>query len=83
MLSVAGSESPQAEMRGQSLLVTNGAGSRTKGLLMAYRLLDMARVRWATARRRAPAVAGSRWGRFRGDGVPQANKRSKPRSRAA
>ena len=26
--------------------VTKGAGSRTKGLLMAYKLLDMAQRRW-------------------------------------
>jgi putative transposase len=26
--------------------VTKGAGSRTKGLLMAYTLLDMAQARW-------------------------------------
>ena len=26
--------------------VTKGAGSRTKGLLMAYKLLDMAQTRW-------------------------------------
>ena len=26
--------------------VTKGAGSRTKGLLMAYKLLDMTQVRW-------------------------------------
>ena len=26
--------------------VTNGAGSRTKGLLMAYKLLVMAQERW-------------------------------------
>jgi hypothetical protein len=26
--------------------VTKGAGSRTKGLLMAYKLLDMAQARW-------------------------------------
>jgi hypothetical protein len=26
--------------------VTKGAGSRTKALLMAYKLLDMAQLRW-------------------------------------
>ncbi len=26
--------------------VTKGAGSRTNGLLMAYKLLDMAQARW-------------------------------------
>ena len=26
--------------------VTKGAGSRTKGLLMAFKLLDMAQLRW-------------------------------------
>lgn len=38
-------ESPFATVR---LLqrVTKGAGSRTKGLLMAYKLLDMAQARW-------------------------------------
>jgi putative transposase len=29
--------------------VTKGAGSRTKGLLMAYKLLDMAQARWSHA----------------------------------
>jgi putative transposase len=38
-------ESPSATVRLRQR-VTNGAGSRTKGLLMAYKLLDMAQARW-------------------------------------
>src|SRR5205807_9771353 len=38
-------ESPFATVRGRER-VTKGAGSRTKGLLMAYKLLDMAQARW-------------------------------------
>jgi putative transposase len=38
-------ESPFATVRLRQR-VTKGAGSRTKGLLMAYKLLDMAQVRW-------------------------------------
>src|SRR5262249_60249167 len=38
-------ESPFATVRLRRR-VTKGAGSRTKGLLMAYKLLDMAQARW-------------------------------------
>jgi transposase-like protein len=38
-------ESPFATVRRRQR-VTKGAGSRTKGLLMAYKLLDMAQARW-------------------------------------
>ena len=38
-------ESPFATVRLRQQ-VTKGAGSRTKGLLMAYKLLDMAQARW-------------------------------------
>ena len=35
--------------------VTKGAGSRTKGLLMAYKLLDMAQARWRRSLELVPA----------------------------
>ena len=38
-------ESPFATVRLRQR-VTTGAGSRTKGLLMAYKLLEMAQHRW-------------------------------------
>ena len=38
-------ESPFATVRLRQR-VTKGAGSRTKGLLMAYKLLEMAQQRW-------------------------------------
>ena len=38
-------ESPFATVRLRQR-VTKGAGSRTKALLMAYKLLDMAQARW-------------------------------------
>jgi hypothetical protein len=38
-------ESPFATVRLRQR-VTKGAGSRTKGLLMAFKLLDMAQARW-------------------------------------
>jgi putative transposase len=38
-------ESPFATVRLRQR-VTKGAGSRTKGLLMAYKLLHMAQARW-------------------------------------
>jgi hypothetical protein len=49
-------ESPFATVRLRQR-VTKGAGSRTKGLLMAYKLLDMAQARW---RRLDRAYLGSR-----------------------
>jgi len=38
-------ESPFAPVRSRER-ATRGAGSRTKGLLMAFKLLDMAQLRW-------------------------------------
>ena len=38
-------ESPFATVRLRQR-ITKGAGSRTKGLLMAYKLLEMAQARW-------------------------------------
>ncbi len=38
-------ESPFATVRSRER-ATRGAGSRTKGLLMAFKLLDMAQLRW-------------------------------------
>ena len=38
--------------------VTKGAGSRTKGLLMAYKLVAMAERRWRRPERSAPAASG-------------------------
>ena len=38
-------ESPFATVRLRER-ATRGAGSRTKGLLMAFKLLDMAQLRW-------------------------------------
>jgi transposase-like protein len=73
-------ESPFATVRLRQR-VTKGAGSRTKGLLMAYKLLDMAQ-----ARRRLdgahllPLVSA---GIVFVDGVQQEGKASKPRARAA
>jgi transposase-like protein len=49
-------ESPFATVRLRQR-VTKGAGSRTKGLLMAYKLLAMAQVAVAAARRRPPTPA--------------------------
>ena len=62
--------------------VTKGAGSRTKGLLMAYKLLDMAQGRWRRldgAQLLALVRAGIRFV----DGVQQAHEGAKPRQRAA
>ena len=62
--------------------VTKGAGSRTKGLLMAYKLLDMAQARWRRldGAQLLPLV---REGAVFVDGVWVASKRGKPRARAA
>ena len=61
--------------------VTKGAGSRT-GLLMAYKLLDMAQARWRRldGAHLLPLV---RDGAVFVDGVQVASKRGKPRARAA
>ena len=74
-------ESPFATVRLRQR-VTKGAGSRTKGLLMAYKLLDMAQARWRRldGAHLLPLV---RDGVAFVDGVQQASKRGKPRARAA
>ena len=74
-------ESPFATVRLRQR-VTKGAGSRTKGLLMAYKLLDMAQARWRRldGAQLLPLV---REGVVFVDGVQQASKRGKPRARAA
>ena len=74
-------ESPFATVRLRQR-VTKGAGSRTKGLLMAYRLLDMAQDRWRRidGAHLLPLVRG---GLDFVDGVQQEGKASKPRTKAA
>jgi putative transposase len=74
-------ESPFATVRLRQR-VTKGAGSRTKGLLMAYKLLDMAQARW---RRLDGAYLLSlvRAGIGFVDGVQLEGKASKTRARAA
>jgi hypothetical protein len=66
-------ESPFATVRLRQR-VTKGAGSRTKGLLMAYKLLDMAQGRWRRldGAHLLPLV---REGVVFVDGVQQASKR--------
>ncbi len=75
-------ESPFATVRLRQR-VTKGAGSRTKGLLMAYKLLDMAQARWRRldGAHLLPLV---RAGITFVDGVQQATKgRSRRSARAA
>jgi putative transposase len=74
-------ESPFATVRLRQR-VTKGAGSRTKGLLMAYKLLDMAQARWRRldGAHLLPLVGA---GIVFVDGVQQEGKASKPRARAA
>ena len=74
-------ESPFATVRLRQR-VTKGAGSRTKGLLMAYKLLEMAQARWRRldGAHLLPLV---RDGVAFADGVQQPSKRGKPRARAA
>jgi putative transposase len=74
-------ESPFATVRLRQR-VTKGAGSRTKGLLMAYKLLDMAQARWRRldGAHLLPLV---RVGAVFVHGVQQKGKASKPRARAA
>jgi putative transposase len=74
-------ESPFATVRLRQR-VTKGAGSRTKGLLMAYKLLDMAQARWRRidGAHLLPLV---RAGVGFVDGVQQEGKASKPRTKAA
>jgi len=74
-------ESPFATVRLRQR-VTKGAGSRTKGLLMAYKLLDMAQARWRRldGRHLLPLV---RAGIGFVDGVRQPGKPEKQGARAA
>ena len=74
-------ESPFATVRLRQR-VTKGAGSRTKGLLMAYKLLDMAQARWRRldGAHLLPLV---RAGITFVDGVQQANKGRRASARAA
>jgi hypothetical protein len=81
-------ESPFATVRLRQR-VTKGAGSRTKGLLMAYKLLDMAQARWRRldGAHLLPLVrAGITFvGRrpARDDGPPSTSHRLSPAYRAA
>ena len=74
-------ESPFATVRLRQR-VTKGAGSRAKGFLMAYKLLDMAQGRWRRldGAHLLPLV---RAGIVFMDGVRQEGKASKPKARAA
>jgi putative transposase len=74
-------ESPFATVRLRQR-VTKGAGCRTKGLLMAYKLLDMAQARWRRldGTHLLPLV---RAGIAFVDGVQQEGKVSKPKAKAA
>jgi transposase-like protein len=74
-------ESPFATVRLRQR-VTKGAGSRTKGLLMAYKLLDMAQARWRRldGAHLLPLV---RAGIVFVDGQQQPRQGSKTRARAA
>jgi putative transposase len=74
-------ESPFATVRLRQRM-RKGAGSRTKGLLMAYKLLDMAQARWRRidGAHLLPLVQD---GVAFVDGVEQVSKRGKPRARAA
>ena len=74
-------ESPFATVRLRQR-VTKGAGSRTKGLLVAYKLLDMAQSRWRRldGAHRLPLV---RAGIGFVDGVQPEGKVTKTRARAA
>jgi putative transposase len=74
-------ESPFATVRLRQR-VTKGAGSRTKGLLMDYKLLDMAQARW---RRLDGAHLPSlvRAGIAFMDGVQQEGKVNRTKAKAA
>jgi len=74
-------ESPFATVRLRQR-VTKGAGSRTKGLLMAYKLLDMAQARWRRLDG-ASLLPLVRAGIVFVDGVQQEGKTSKVRASAA
>jgi len=62
--------------------VTKGAGSRTKGLLMAYKLLEMAQARWRRLDG-AHLLALVRAGIVFMDGVQQGGRSGKRRRNAA
>ena len=74
-------ESPFATVRLRQR-VTKGAGSRTKGLLMAYKLLNMAQARWRRldGAHLLPLVPA---GMAFVDGVQQATKSRRASARAA
>lgn len=74
-------ESPFATVRLRQR-VTKGEGSRTKGLLMAYKILDMAQARWRRldSAHLLPLV---RAGVVFADGVQREGKASRTRARAA
>jgi len=74
-------ESPFATVRLRQR-VTKGAGSRTKGLLMAYKLLAMAQTRWRRldGAQLLPLVQG---GITFVDGVQQPTKGRRSSARAA
>jgi putative transposase len=74
-------ESPFATVRLRQR-VTKGAGSRVKGLLMAYKLLDMAQARWRRldGANLLPLV---RAGMVFVDGVQPEGKAGKTKARAA
>jgi putative transposase len=74
-------ESPFATVRLRQR-VTKGAGSSTKGLLMAYKLLDMAQARWRRLNG-AHLLLPVRAGIVFVDGVQQEGKANKPKARAA
>ena len=57
-------ESPFATVRLRQR-VTKGAGSRTKGLLMAFKLLEMAQRRWRRLNGAQTAPLGACWGPVR------------------
>jgi len=74
-------ESPFATVRLRQR-VTKGAGSRTKGRLMAYKLLDMAQARWRRLNG-AHLLPLVRAGIVFEDGVQQAGKGSKTGAKVA
>jgi transposase-like protein len=74
-------ESPFATVRLRQR-VTKGAGSRTKALLMAYKLLDMAQARWRRLNG-AHLLLLVRAGIVFVDGVQREGRASKTRARAA
>jgi transposase-like protein len=74
-------ESPFATVRLRQR-VTKGAGSRTKGLLIAYKLLEMAQARWRRLDG-AHLIPLVRAGILFVDGIQRASKARKLRARAA